>query len=114
MPTGRPFGADGDVIDVGFAMASGSEPRVGSGGSSLQFGNFETGSTQYPAKYRSPHNSKSSPNLKERVAELERQLIVEALARNKNNLSRTAAEVGLSRRGLRLKLGQLGIARDSE
>lgn len=50
--------------------------------------------------------------LKDATAELETKLISEALARNKNNLSRTAIELGLSRRGLRLKLIQLGIARD--
>ena len=50
--------------------------------------------------------------LKEATAELETKLIAESLSRNKNNLSRTAIELGLSRRGLRLKLIQLGIARD--
>ncbi|MFY9607143.1 MAG: sigma 54-interacting transcriptional regulator [Blastocatellia bacterium] len=50
--------------------------------------------------------------LKAATAELERRLIQEALDRNRNNLSRTAVELGLSRRGLRLKLGQLGILRE--
>jgi DNA-binding NtrC family response regulator len=50
--------------------------------------------------------------LKEATAVLERQLIAEALLRNRNNLSRTAIDLGLSRRGLRLKLGQLGIQRE--
>jgi DNA-binding NtrC family response regulator len=50
--------------------------------------------------------------LKEATAALERKLIAEALGRNKNNLSRTAIDLGLSRRGLRLKLGQLGIERE--
>lgn len=50
--------------------------------------------------------------LKEATAVLERQLIQEALVRNRNNLSRTAIDLGLSRRGLRLKLGQLEIQRD--
>jgi DNA-binding NtrC family response regulator len=50
-------------------------------------------------------------NIKEATAALERQLIQDALTRNRNNLSRTAADLGLSRRGLRLKLGQLGISR---
>jgi len=53
------------------------------------------------------------PKLKEATAVLERQLITEALVRNKNNLSRTAIDLGLSRRGLRLKLGQLGIQKDA-
>jgi DNA-binding NtrC family response regulator len=50
--------------------------------------------------------------LKEATAILERQLIEESLARNRNNLSRTALDLGLSRRGLRLKLAQLGIQRE--
>ncbi|HSB08261.1 MAG TPA: sigma 54-interacting transcriptional regulator [Blastocatellia bacterium] len=52
------------------------------------------------------------PKLKEATAVLERQLIGEALDRNRNNLSRTAIDLGLSRRGLRLKLAQLGIQRE--
>ncbi|HSE37133.1 MAG TPA: sigma 54-interacting transcriptional regulator [Blastocatellia bacterium] len=51
--------------------------------------------------------------LKEATAVLERQLIAESLVRNKNNLSRTAIDLGLSRRGLRLKLAQLGIQKEA-
>ena len=51
--------------------------------------------------------------LKEATAVLERQLIGEALVRNRNNLSRTAIDLGLSRRGLRLKLAQLGLQREA-
>jgi len=51
--------------------------------------------------------------LKEATAELERGLLKESLVRNKGNLSRTAIDVGLSRRGLRLKLAQLGIHKES-
>lgn len=51
--------------------------------------------------------------LKEATAVLERQLIGEALVRNRNNLSRTAIDLGLSRRGLRLKLAQLGIQKEA-
>lgn len=51
--------------------------------------------------------------LKQATAVLERQLIAESLVRNKNNLSRTAIDLGLSRRGLRLKLAQLGILREA-
>jgi DNA-binding NtrC family response regulator len=47
--------------------------------------------------------------LREATAKVERQLIEEALLRNRNNLSRTAVDLGLSRRGLRLKIAQLGI-----
>lgn len=51
--------------------------------------------------------------LKQATAVLERQLIGEALVRNRNNLSRTAIDLGLSRRGLRLKLAQLGIQKEA-
>jgi len=51
--------------------------------------------------------------LKEATAVLERELIAESLIRNKNNLSRTAIDLGLSRRGLRLKLAQLGIQKEA-
>lgn len=50
--------------------------------------------------------------LKEATAALERELIGESLARNKYNLSRTALDLGLSRRGLRLKLVQLGLSKN--
>lgn len=56
-----------------------------------------------------PDGRRSPVKLREAVAELERRLITESLARNGYNISRTAAELGLSRRGLRLKLLQLGI-----
>jgi DNA-binding NtrC family response regulator len=59
-----------------------------------------------------PQAQERHMRLKEATAILERQLIEEALVRNRNNLSRTAIDLGLSRRGLRLKLGQLGIQRD--
>ena len=53
-----------------------------------------------------------SGKLKDATAALERQLIEEALMRNKSNLSRTAVDLGLSRRGLRLKMAQMGIQRE--
>jgi DNA-binding NtrC family response regulator/tetratricopeptide (TPR) repeat protein len=59
-------------------------------------------------EFRGPNPVK----LKDAVADLESKLIKYALARNRNNVSRTAAELGLSRRGLRLKLAQLGIDKD--
>jgi hydrogenase-4 transcriptional activator len=61
---------------------------------------------------RSSHKSQPVVKLKEATAELERKLIGDALARNRHNLSRTASDLGLSRRGLRLKLAQLGIERE--
>lgn len=49
--------------------------------------------------------------LKDAIADVEARLIRQALSRNKNNLSQAAIDLGLSRRGLRLKLAQLGIER---
>lgn len=67
------------------------------------------------SNYRGEENNGdgSRMKLKEATAVLERRLIEEALVRNRNNLSRTAIDVGLSRRGLRLKLVQLGIQREA-
>ena len=65
------------------------------------------------AEFRGQEASGSRPKLKEATAVLERQLISEALIRNKNNLSRTAIDLGLSRRGLRLKLAQLGLQKEA-
>jgi two-component system response regulator HupR/HoxA len=62
--------------------------------------------------FKKPADGEPRVKLKEATAALERQLIEESLARNRNNLSRTAIELGLSRRGLRLKLIQLGIHRE--
>ena len=62
--------------------------------------------------FKKPAEGDARVKLKEATAILERQLIEESLARNRNNLSRTALDLGLSRRGLRLKLVQLGIHRE--
>jgi hydrogenase-4 transcriptional activator len=59
-----------------------------------------------------PPATNGGGKLKDATAALEHQLIEEALMRNKNNLSRTALDLGLSRRGLRLKMAQLGIQRE--
>jgi DNA-binding NtrC family response regulator len=63
--------------------------------------------------FKSLSGSGARLKLKEATAVLERQLIAESLVRNKNNLSRTAIDLGLSRRGLRLKLAQLGIQKEA-
>jgi two-component system response regulator HupR/HoxA len=44
------------------------------------------------------------------VEDLERRMIDEALRRNKGNISRAAKQLGLTRRGLQLKLGRYGMA----
>jgi DNA-binding NtrC family response regulator len=49
--------------------------------------------------------------LEDAVSELEMQMIKSALARNNWNISRVAGELGLTRRGLYLKLTRYGIAK---
>jgi hydrogenase-4 transcriptional activator len=72
------------------------------------------GSNQGNSVIDSSQSFRRGMKLKDATSALERQIIQEALERNKNNLSRTALEVGLSRRGLRLKLIQLGLAKDDK
>jgi two-component system response regulator HupR/HoxA len=50
-------------------------------------------------------------SLKSRVESLEEQMIQEALSRHRWNISRAAAELGLSRVGLRAKLQRYGLER---
>jgi two-component system response regulator HupR/HoxA len=52
------------------------------------------------------------PQLKERVEALEREVIAEALDRLSGNISRVAAELGLSRVGLRAKIQRYDLRRD--
>ena len=49
-------------------------------------------------------------SLADAVEELERNMIAEALRRHKGNVTRAARELGLTRRGLQLKLGRYQIA----
>lgn len=49
-------------------------------------------------------------SLPEAVETLERNMSAEALRRNDGNVSRAARVLGLTRRGLQLKLGRYGIA----
>jgi DNA-binding NtrC family response regulator len=73
----------------------------------------ENNGHQAPSATSEPEFPGLNPvKLKDAVADLESKLIKYSLARNRNNVSRTAAELGLSRRGLRLKLAQLGIDKD--
>jgi DNA-binding NtrC family response regulator len=43
------------------------------------------------------------------VSQLERQMLLDALRRNSGNISKTARQLGLTRRGLHLKKERLGI-----
>ena len=64
-----------------------------------------------PVNSANPNWSKDSSNhtLKEATDQLEKQLIEETLIRTEYNISRAAKELGLSRRGLKLKMLQLGL-----
>jgi DNA-binding NtrC family response regulator len=55
-----------------------------------------------------------SPNLAAAVEEVERELIQAALERSAGNISETARTLGLTRRGLYLKLRRLGLERGPE
>jgi len=48
--------------------------------------------------------------LSEALAEVERRMIAEALSKHKGNISRAARELGLTRRGLYLKLDRLEMS----
>ncbi|HLA94955.1 MAG TPA: sigma-54 dependent transcriptional regulator, partial [Pyrinomonadaceae bacterium] len=65
------------------------------------------------ASYDSPYaqftNINEGGTLEHAVSELEIQMIKSALARNNWNISRVAGELGLTRRGLYLKLSRYGI-----
>jgi two-component system response regulator HupR/HoxA len=50
--------------------------------------------------------------LEEAVGELERQMIVDSLRRNEDNISQVARELGLTRRGLYLKIKRYEIDRE--
>ncbi|HZH91095.1 MAG TPA: sigma 54-interacting transcriptional regulator [Pyrinomonadaceae bacterium] len=52
-------------------------------------------------------------SLPEAVEDLERRMIAEALRRHKGNISRAARELGITRRGLQLKLGRYAMSATS-
>jgi DNA-binding NtrC family response regulator/tetratricopeptide (TPR) repeat protein len=68
----------------------------------------------HPAAPRAPHvTAHALPrnvSLADAVEDLERQMIAEALRKHNGNISRAARELGLTRRGLQLKLGRYQMA----
>jgi len=52
-----------------------------------------------------------SGTIEEAVSELETQMIKNALSRHRWNISRVAVELGLTRRGLYMKIARYGIER---
>lgn len=85
-PAGKPLAS--------YAGEGNFEPIASYEGSFTPFANIPTGGT-----------------LEEAVSELEMQLIRASLARHNWNISRVAAELGLTRRGLYLKLTRYGISK---
>jgi DNA-binding NtrC family response regulator len=78
----------------------------------------ESGNVRPIASYNSSFNSfnansSSGGTLEEAVSELEIQMIKDALNRHNWNISRVAIELGLTRRGLYLKLGRYGIEKSA-
>jgi two-component system response regulator HupR/HoxA len=73
----------------------------------------DTGGATPIASFDSPFtpfaNIPQGGTLEDAVSELEMQMIKSSLARNKWNISRVAGELGLTRRGLYLKLSRYGI-----
>jgi DNA-binding NtrC family response regulator len=60
-----------------------------------------------------PHSADALPrdiSLADAVEDLERGMIAEALRRHNGNVTRAARELGLTRRGLQLKLGRYQMA----
>ena len=63
----------------------------------------------FDKSYASYNITSNSGTIEEAVSELEIQMIEDALKRHNGNISRTARELGLTRRGLYLKLERYGI-----
>jgi two-component system response regulator HupR/HoxA len=65
----------------------------------------------YNSAFTSFNAGSHSGTLEEAVSELETQMIKDALNRHNWNISRVAVELGLTRRGLYMKIARYGIAK---
>jgi len=65
--------------------------------------------TSYDSQFSSFNVGANSGTLEEAVSELETQMIKAALTRHRWNISRVAGELGLTRRGLYMKIARYGI-----
>jgi DNA-binding NtrC family response regulator/tetratricopeptide (TPR) repeat protein len=74
----------------------------------------EMGSTRLPAGVAPSRQLRTVPNLASAVEAMERDLIQTALDRAGGNISETARSLGLTRRGLYLKIRRLGLDSQSE
>ena len=59
------------------------------------------------------NNAPENMSLPDAVEELERRMIADALRRHKGNISRAARDLGITRRGLQLKLGRYAMSATS-
>jgi DNA-binding NtrC family response regulator/tetratricopeptide (TPR) repeat protein len=76
----------------------------------------EVGATRLPGSGAAilPRHSRGGPNLASAVEQVERDLIQAALDRAGGNISETARVLGLTRRGLYLKIRRLGLGAQTE
>ena len=74
----------------------------------------EVGATHLPGIAPNPRRAAMPANLALAVEQVERDLIQAALSRSGGNISETARSLGLTRRGLYLKLRRLGLESRSE
>jgi two-component system response regulator HupR/HoxA len=65
--------------------------------------------TSYDSAFSSFNVGAQNGTLEEAVSELETQMIKAALSRHRWNISRVAGELGLTRRGLYMKIARYGI-----
>jgi DNA-binding NtrC family response regulator len=87
-------------------------PELAAGYVRRQTGRSATATGAFAARFDS--GSTGAHSLKEATALFEKRLIEEALDRAGNSLALAAHELGMSRRGLHLKMSQLGIVRSAE
>jgi DNA-binding NtrC family response regulator/tetratricopeptide (TPR) repeat protein len=74
----------------------------------------EIGSTRLPITSAASRHTHAAPNLASAVEQVERDLIQAALDRAGGNISETARSLGLTRRGLYLKIRRLGLDSQAE
>ncbi|MCS6885323.1 MAG: sigma 54-interacting transcriptional regulator [Acidobacteriota bacterium] len=99
------YSCDGEVIS---ATALSPEIRQSSIHPVPSKGHVERFEPEHKLKHIEPRK------LRDVIQPIERELILEAFRRNKGNFTKAAEELGLSRRGLRIKIENLGIELPSD
>jgi DNA-binding NtrC family response regulator/tetratricopeptide (TPR) repeat protein len=72
-----------------------------------------TTTTPFAAFGQSAQHAPETLSLPDAVEDLERRMIADSLRRHKGNISRAARELGITRRGLQLKLGRYAMSATS-